>query len=285
MFRLISKDYKYIFYGVYLGIFLLIPISIFQLLDLVFSSKRLSGFSSEPSHFGHFLVFALIPALILLRERIKFYKILIIYCNILVFLTFSITALFQLFILYFVIFFNFNLRNLLLFFTFLALIGVGIFLSQDSYLFSNLKLFLSLEAFEDGISVSASLADRYYSVVAPIKNLGSSISIFGNGIASDYYYFNNLVPYPANELIANQRSGYVGFSSFFAKVICWGGLPLLTALTTVLVSLYRNADIKVRRFIIPVIIASTYSLGSLATPYICLWLAILRLSNIKISNQ
>lgn len=280
MFRLISNDYRYIFYGIYLGIFLLLPLSVFQIFEFAISSKRLSGFSSEPSHFGHFLVFALIPAIMILKNRIKFYRVLFIYSNILVLSTLSVTAIFQLLILYAAVFLNFNFKNLMVFFCLIALILIFIFALPDSYLFSNLKFFSSLQSFEDGMLISASLADRYYSLFAPIQGLGSSISIFGNGIASDYYYFNDLVPYPANELIADSRSGYVGFSSFFGKAVCWGGIPIIFILTSVFVSTYKNANKEVRRYIIPVIVGAFYSLGSLATPYICLWFAILRVSSL-----
>ena len=222
MFRLISNDYRYIFYGIYLGIFLLLPLSVFQIFEFALSSKRLSGFSSELSHFGHFLVFALIPAIMILKNKIKFYRVLFIYSNILVLSTLSVTAIFQLLILYAAVFLNFNFKNLIVFFCLIALIFIFIFALPDSYLFSNLKFFSSLQSFEDGLLISASLADRYYSLFAPSQGLGSSISIFGNGIASDYYYFNDLVPYPANELIADSRSGYVGFSSFLEKLFAGG---------------------------------------------------------------
>ena len=117
----------------------------------------------------------------------------------------------------------------------------------------------------------------------PLKLLENQIietHINKDNVNIGYYYFDDLVPYPANELIADSRSGYIGFSSFIGKAICWGGIPLIIVLTSVLVSTYKNANKEVRRYIIPVIIGAFYSLGSLATPYICLWFAILRMSSL-----
>jgi hypothetical protein len=281
MFRLVTNDYKYIFRGIYLGLILLIPIALFQVFNFAFGFQRLTGFSSEPSHFGHFLVFALIPSIIILEKEIRFKKTIFIFLNLLVLLTLSLTAIFQLLILYAAIFLNIGLRGV----GFIVIGIVGLIYSisfiPESYLLSNLQLFQSLEAFEKGISSSASLADRVYSTLGPLRSLGSEISIFGHGISSDYYYFNQVIPYPANELIASVRGGHVGLSSFFGKVIMWGGLPLMIFVLTMFFNLYKNADKKIRKFSIPVFIASFYSLGSLASPYICLWVVILKISSIK----
>jgi len=281
MFRLISNDPKYIFKGIYLGLIILIPISIFQIFNFSLGSERLTGFSSEPSHFGHFLVFALLPSIMILKNEIKFYRSIFLFVNMLVFLTLSLTAIVQLIILYIVIYLNIGVRGLIV--ILLSIFGLLLIPAYlpDSYLVSNLQLFSSFEAFEKGISTSASLADRFYSSYSPLASLGSEIKIWGNGIASDYYYFDEIVPYPANELIAESRGDYIGLSSFFGKIVSWGGIPLLIFFILTFYNLYKEADKNLRKFSIPVFFASLYSLGSLASPYICLWLVILRISSKK----
>ena len=281
MFRLISNDPKYIFKGIYLGLIILIPISIFQIFNFSLGFERLTGFSSEPSHFGHFLVFALLPSIMILKNEIKFYRSIFLFVNLLVFLTLSLTAIVQLIILYIVIYLNIGVRGLIV--ILLSIFGLLLIPAYlpESYLASNLQLFSSFEAFEKGISASASLADRFYSSYSPLASLGSEIKIWGNGIASDYYYFDEIVPYPANELIAESRGDYIGLSSFFGKIVSWGGIPLLIFFILTFYNLYKEADKNLRKFSIPVFFASLYSLGSLASPYICLWLVILRISSKK----
>ena len=72
---------------------ILVPIVIYQLFFEPSDYVRVKGFSTEPSHFGNFLVFFALPALFLANERGAKFFILLILCNVFILLTVSITAL------------------------------------------------------------------------------------------------------------------------------------------------------------------------------------------------
>lgn len=259
-----------------------VPIVLFQVFGNSGASFRVQGFSTEPSHFGHFLSFACIPWMIISGLSSKRNKMLFLYLNICLLLTFSITAYFSAFLVYFFWIIN----NLTLIKFHHVLFGLAFFtlslfyIELDfTYVYQNVSFLLSYNNFIEGLQFSASLSDRFYSFWAPITGLLDSKIIFGRGIGGDYLILPEIVPREVYELISSVRSGEVGVSSFFGKIITWGGWPLMLAYIFIFFMLYQKADKKIRYFAFPVFINSLFSMGALVVPYIWMWLAILKNKN------
>lgn len=279
-FRFFNVSQKLMIKHITIGTLMTVPIVLYQIFIGIDGFFRIKGFSTEPSHFGHFLVFAALPAV--LMDELKSFKnkLLFFYVNLCVLLTFSITTYFSVLLLY--LFWGYMHYGFKVFkyFTFIIFIVPVVFLSINyfdyEYVMTNLSFFLSIEAFELGLQSSASLTDRFYSVWIPLKSLFSFNIIFGYGVAGDYFVLKDLMPSQAYELISSVRSGDVGISSFFGKIVIWGGWFLSTAFFLISIHLYQNAPKKIRIFALPVLISSFFSMGSLVYPYIWLWLAILK---------
>ena len=278
-FRFFNVSHRFMIRQIILGTVLTIPIVLYQFFISNDDFFRIKGFSTEPSHFGHFLAFAALPAVLMDESRGMKNKLLFGYINVCILLTFSITTYFSVFLIY--LFWGFRHYGFKLFkyLSFVIFILPLIFLSINffdyQYVQTNLSFFLSAEAFELGLQSSASLTDRFYSFWIPFKYLFSFDFIFGYGIAGDYFALKDLMPSQAYELISSVRSGDVGISSFFGKIAIWGGWFLSITFLLITIFLYKNAPKNIRIFALPVFISSFFSMGSLVYPYIWLWLAIL----------
>lgn len=286
-FRLFDIRLSIILRHVFFSIALTVPVVFYQLISSD-GGLRLQGLSTEPSHFGHFLAFAAIPSVLAggistLRMRLVF-----LYLNICILLTFSITAYFSVVLIYICWAVNNRFFSVLRYAALLAVfIPVTIFLGSFdfAYLEKNASFFLSFDALQLGMESSASLTDRFYSVVGPVSGLFRLDIFFGYGIAGDYLALKSFVPESAYDLISSVRSGQVGVSSFFGKVAFWGGWVLSILYIWACFSFYRSADPRIRFYFIPVFVASFYSMGSLVYPYIWMWLAILKNSSCRGSDK
>jgi hypothetical protein len=256
-----------------------IPIIFLQIFGSAGDPFRVQGYSTEPSHFGHFLSFAAIPWMLIAGLSSSSNKILFVYLNVCLLLTVSITAYFSAFLVYMLwTINNFNIIKfhhvvVTLVFCSLFLLFVDI---EFSYAYRNASFFLSFDNFNAGMLSSASLTDRFYSFWAPIGGLIDSKITFGGGIGGDYLILPEIVPSEALELISSVRSGDVGLASFFGKVVTWGGWVLAWLYVVIFFIFYKNADQNIRYFALPVFISSLFSMGSLVVPYVWMWFAILR---------
>lgn len=271
----------------HLTIFLM-PFILFQSPLLNSGLVRVSGLSTEPSHFGNFLVFFVLPALLLDPDRGLRFRIFFLVVNFYLLLTFSLTAYVSAFALYSfwaiaVGAFSFSLKTVWSSLIFIS-IGASLLFSMKfdfSYVVSNVTNFSSREAFSEGLTVSGSLVDRFYSFWAPFSALFKGDIIFGGGIAGDYRLLPALVSPEIYEIISSVRSGQVGFSSFVAKVITWGGWPLFLGFCLIIFSLLMRSSRKLCACAIPVFISGMFSLGALVVPYVWLWIAILKQNQLR----
>ena len=265
----------------------LIPIVAHQAFFTVGTGARVNGFSTEPSHFGNFLVFFVLPALFLGTGRGWTFFCFLVLCNIYILLTFSLTAIVAASAFYlgwFLVHQGLSLNQIFalsaLFVIMSSLVVLGNF--DFGYLLSNLSAFSSREAFVAALSVSGSLVDRLYSFWGPVYGILSGSVTFGAGIGGDFSLLPKLVPLEQFEIIQSVRSGPVGVSSFAGKVLTWGGVPL-TALTVFIFSrLFWQASPKLKVSVLPVLLSSLFSMGALVVPYIWFWAAFLMHSNQRV---
>lgn len=266
---------------------ILVPIVIYQLFFEPSDYVRVKGFSTEPSHFGNFLVFFALPALFLANERGAEFFILVFLCNVFILSTVSITAFVSASLFYL----GWMLASRALSFKQISILCTSLFIivgvaflsnMNFDYLVSNASAFSSREAFVSALSVSGSLVDRLYSFWGPGYGILSGSIMFGAGIGGDVSLLPKLVPSQQFEIIASVRSGPVGVSSFAGKVMTWGGIPL-TALTVFIFSrLFWQASPKLKVSVLPVLVSSLFSMGALVVPYIWFWAAFLMQSNQRV---
>lgn len=262
----------------------LTPVVIYQVFLQPSDYVRAKGFSTEPSHFGNFLVFFALPAIFLSNERGPRFFASLFLCNLFILSTVSLTAVLSAGIFYLGWFLAnraLSLRRLLVISASLFIILGSIFLSgiNFEYLFSNASAFSSEEAFVSALSVSGSLVDRLYSFWGPAYGILSGAVIFGAGVGGDFALLPKLITPEQYEIIASVRSGAVGVSSFFGKVMTWGGIPLTGATVIIFSKLFWKAGPALRACVVPVFVSSFFSMGALVVPYIWFWVAFLVQSN------
>ena len=265
---------------------LLMPLILFQSPLLSDGLVRISGLSTEPSHFGNFLVFFVLPALLLDPERGLRFRIFFLVANVYLLFTFSLTAYVSAFALYFFWAVAVNALSLKIIWSYLVFCFIGAsliyYIQFDfSYVLSNASNFSSREAFLEGLSVSGSLVDRLYSFWGPFSGLFNGKIFFGGGIAGDYLLLPSLVPLETYEIILSVRSGQVGVSAFVGKVITWGGWPLFLGFCLIIFNLLRRSSRQLCACALPVFISCMFSLGALVVPYVWLWMAILNQNQVR----
>ena len=262
----------------------LVPVVIYQLFFQPSDYVRIQGFSTEPSHFGNFLVFFALPALFLANDRGARFFALLFLCNVFILSTVSMTAFFSagLFYLGWTLASRaLSLKQVFVVCTSLFTI-LGFTLLADvnfDYLLSNASAFSSSEAFASALSVSGSLVDRLYSFWGPAYGILSGLVVFGAGIGGDIALLPRLVPAEQFDIIASVRAGPVGVSSFAGKVMTWGGVPLTAITYLVFARLFWQASSQMKAAVMPVFFSAFFSMGALVVPYIWFWIAFLVQSN------
>lgn len=281
-FRGYTHDVTKIFYWIRFSFIVLIPYIAYEIVIFFLEGTRVKITFSEPSHLGHYLVFMVIPSIFLTPSANYIKYLLLSFVLVGLLCTVSLTGLFQAFILAMVFVLRSNWITGAVITIFVGFFGIIIYtFYQDSYLVSNLMNFVSYDNFSRGLATSGSLVDRFYSFYVPTTNLGSNLSLFGNGLGSDVAYYVSLIPSESRHLYDGSRNS---IASFYGKAVFYGGLPLLVFLSFWIGRLYRRASSDVRLFSVPVFVAAFYSLGAMQSPYIWFWLCILKFSGRKQSN-
>lgn len=263
---------------------ILVPVVIYQVFFDQSDYIRVKGFSTEPSHFGNFLVFFALPALFLADQRGAIFFILLFLCNVFILLTVSITALVSASFFYV----GWMLGSRALSFKRVSVACASLFLilgvafssnMNFDYLVSNASAFSSREAFVSAMAVSGSLVDRLYSFWGPAYGVLSGYVIFGGGVGGDITLLPNLIPSDKFDIIASVRSYPVGVSSFAGKVMTWGGIPLTVITVFIFFRLFWQASPQLKASVMPVLFSALFSMGALVVPYMWFWAAFLAQSN------
>jgi len=265
-------------------------ISVF-IVDILLNHRffRVNATFIEPSHFGQFLVFILIPSILLSNIPKTLKKIFIIIVGMLIFLTFSFTTYIRLFIfLFFLFLFHKSITQKIKFLSIsilLIILGLWAFLEifKDSYVTYQLKSAIETIFITGSLETgTASLVDRIQ-LVFILKNflqLGVK-SIFGVGIGFEPLYFNVLYPENILNTIIQVKQFASYLNSFWGKVISYTGIIGLSIFLYLLKrTIKASAILKEKSFIVQASITAiyTYALIGLA-PFQCIelwfWLAFL----------
>ncbi|SHH26943.1 hypothetical protein [Thermosipho atlanticus] len=270
----------------------LVIIIVFVILESFMTGNfiRIHGSFTEPSHLGVYLVFVILPAILISNYKIKKKVLLLFILGILIFLTFSFTTYFALFIflMYFSFFQSFRksiksiLITIIIFSIFIAIIK---FYFSSSYIVYQVNRTIEAVFIKKDIYVGTiSFIDRF-SFFLILKNFHFNLNtIFGYGLGMEYLNVAKILPQESLSKIIQVKLFKNFLTSFWSKIIIYDGLigigMIFFLIKKLLINLKRSENImtlKNKKIIKSVILGIfTYafiSLGPFQTTAIWFWIA------------
>lgn len=254
-----------------------VPTLILILAQFSFGLDRTQGFSSEPSHLGDFLVWAMLPACLLSSFSKSVRYAFLIACLIALVSTVSSTSYFKAFgvLVMFLLVRGYFLKSILIIPALTLVTYYLLTLVPDNY--ASIMILGMYDAFNNGSTAVTSYVDRFYGLYGPIKHLISEPrAFFGYGFGGDSVYFYQIFDADIAENIMLSKNDLPSVSSLQGKVLLYGG-----AIGYFLYCFFwfdcwkRTSKSNFARFMIPALfLGSLFSLGPFFLPYIWLWLAL-----------
>jgi len=238
--------------------------------DIILNDRffRLCGSFTEPSHLGQYLVFILLPSILLLSNvSSKKKNIMIGLVLLLIFLTFSLSTYIRLFLFLLFFFLMGNFKEKLKYFMYSILIlfiFIIMFLTifKDSYVVIQFTKNLELLNYLSWKYATASLIDRiqFLFIIKNFFNLGLN-TLWGIGLGFEKFYMHLLYPPEVLDVILNIKQVESYINSFWGKILLYSGLIgwitfVLTLLNTARI-LTKTLDVQKKRIILATLL-STY---------------------------
>ncbi len=254
-----------------------LPSLILILIQFLSGSDRTQGFSSEPSHLGDFLVWAMLPACFAssLSKRIRYTFLMV--CLVALISTVSSTSYFKAFgvlLVYFLV--NGYIYKSVFLLPILLLAGYYFLtLVPDNY--ASIMILGMYEAFQNGSAAYTSYVDRFYGFYGPIAHLFSEPrALLGYGFGGDSVYFYRIFDNDIAENIMLSKTDLPSISSLQGKMLMYGGVLGYALYSFFWLYCWKHAvRSNQANFMIPALfLGSLFSLGPFFLPYVWLWLAI-----------
>ncbi len=244
--------------------------------QVAFGTARVSGFSSEPSHFADFLVFAALPALLMLRANVAIRAVLIILATGALVATFSSTGFFKAGVMLLAVYMlkGQAVRGTLALGVFVGFLFAALALFPDNYAFHILS-FIRSQYLETGQLVSGSLIDRVFGLLGPISMLEHPRAWFGLGLGADSVYFNWMFSPEVQSAIRDVKGELVSVSSLQGKMLLYAGVVGYFLYLRIWLKAWKAARrVNAAEFVLPALfVGSCFSLGPIFLPYTWFWLA------------
>lgn len=267
---------------------------ILSIIEFFVYKKRVTAFSmfSEPSHLGYYISMIVIPFLILRKNRLnyKFFYLLLAFSLINLFLTFSATSFYALF-LFLISLSLLSLSNLGLFLKnlfillSLALVIYIVFFNIYPENYLNIMVTSTIKGifYEQDVLFSYlySFSDRFqFLFIFPhlVNGIDSAEQLFffffGYGVGSERTYFEKIFPTYLFFVSEIKAGSYL--TSLQSKLLIYGGLTLFTLLNILWLKLFlkvRKINKILSSIILTVFLYSFSGLGALGLPILWFWMA------------
>lgn len=225
-----SGRFSFLKYSVASILLILISVLVF---DVILEHKffRIEATFTEPSHLGQFLVFVVLPSILLVRRQVPRYVLLFLVLT-LIFMTFSFTTYvrFIIFLLYLFLFSERFLHKfkIMIIILLITTIGFALFFLTfpNSYVVYQVEKNIQAIFFMNSIEhATASLIDRMQIlfIILNFASLGLN-SIIGIGLGFERLYMTVIYPEDVlnTVLSAKQFPSYI--NSFWGKIILYNGV-------------------------------------------------------------
>lgn len=280
------RSLRLVLYSLYLILLFIL------MFDIILNGRfyRLYGSFTEPSHLGQYLVFIVIPSILLLDNISTKRKYIMLSITILIILfTFSLSTYIRLilFLLLYSLLGNFKekIKYFILILTFLILsFGTFTMLFKDSYV--TVQLTKNLEFLIGGFNIenaTASLLDRIqflYIIKSFFESLGIN-AVWGIGAGLEKYYMHLLYQTELLDVILSVKAVPSYITSFWAKILLYGGFIGCIIFATVLLQsvkvLMKIIDIRSRNIVLSVLLSvyiyAFFGLGPFQSIELWFWIA------------
>ena len=261
-----------------------LPSLLASLYQIVTGAGRVTGLSSEPSHYADYLIYLIIPATYAALNSSGLRWAVLIGWSALLLLTFSTTGYLK--ALFGLIALNVKrrraTRGLIYASVLVSLLGFYLYLFPDNYVVATFS-YLSSQYNSTGIVSGGTFVDRWYGFVGPLSNFSSLHGFLGYGFGGDTVYFDSIFDPEISRQIREVKGLYASLSSLQGKMLLYGGCLgyfLYIRGWKIAWNSIRNersdrASDYIAIVMLPtVFVGSIFSLGATFMPYTWMWLAI-----------
>lgn len=271
---------KYTLYGFYIVILVAIYQKIFQ------HSYRIYGTFSEPSYFGRYLVFLVLPSLIIFRNQInkKSFYFNLFFFVILLILTYSTTSFVKLLEILFayLIFSNVNIKSKIqiilstILFIFLLLFYF-FYINPNNYLYIMTNYVLLGLMGKNVLPTTLTYRLNFWYALLNLKV--NFETVFGYGFGGDSIYYSLILPKKiVEEHLLMNPYGIVEMASFWGKILVYGGLIAIVIFTLIYNELFKILKYLskygfIKYVLIAIIIDGTINNGQFIEITTWFWLA------------
>lgn len=267
-------------------------VTVFSIFDIVQNNFRVQSLFSEPSHLGQYLVFLILPSLVLFKKHFSRWEYLIIFSLLMLqlMLTYSTTAMIKIILIIIgVLFFTKKITFLskLMMFAITLLLLFSLFyyinyINDNNYM--SMMLNATMSALEGG-RIPLSILDRASFWVILYYIQPSIHMFFGYGIGGDAINYMNIFPENiAMQIMTVKQFGFT-INSFFGKLLVYGGIFAILLYFVVFYKAYKALSKQPQyEFLKAVLFAifcyETMGMGVYTMVEIWFWLAFIDAKNI-----